>query len=227
MIRAILFDLFDTLVWLDGERLLAGRDALAARAGVDAALLGEQWRRTSDARNRGLLGGLEAEIAQLLAAVGCTHSVECVHELAELERLAWRSATHLYEDTVDALRALRGAGRRLGIVSNCSCQGDTVVRELGLELAVDAVVLSWEVGVLKPDPAIYQVALERLEVAAEQTLLVDDLEDNLDTACHLGLRTVQMVRPGSRSEAGRRHPRVRSLAELWPHVWRTAEHGPA
>ena len=95
---------------------------------------------------------------------------------------------------------------------------------LALDRLVDTVVLSCEVGWLKPEPAILEAALERLGVPPEKALLVDDLPSNLDAAASLGLQTVLMARPGGRSVPprdgtaptdGGGHTRVEGLAELW------------
>jgi putative hydrolase of the HAD superfamily len=53
------------------------------------------------------------------------------------------------------------------------------------------VVDSAFVGMRKPDPAIYELTLERLGVAAEECVFVDDLEPNCETARNLGMRVVR------------------------------------
>jgi HAD superfamily hydrolase (TIGR01509 family) len=122
------------------------------------------------------------------------------------------------------LTRLRDEGYRLAIVSNASCEAGGVVRSLGLDRLVDTVVLSCEVGWLKPEPAILQAALERLDIGEPaRALLVDDLPTNLDAAASLGLRTALMARPGGRSvpprdgtepPPGGSHPRIAGLADL-------------
>lgn len=49
------------------------------------------------------------------------------------------------------------------------------------------VLVSGEVGLIKPDPAIYHLALKRFGLAAEQALFVDDRQDNVDAAAALGI----------------------------------------
>jgi FMN phosphatase YigB (HAD superfamily) len=119
------------------------------------------------------------------------------------------------------------AGYRLAIVSNASCEAGGVVSALGLDALVDAVILSCDVGWLKPEPAILQAALERLDVQTERALLVDDVAANLDAAASLGLRTALMARPGGRTTSPggaapgaeetppAHHATIASLSELW------------
>jgi len=52
------------------------------------------------------------------------------------------------------------------------------------------VVISCEIGLTKPDPRIYQLCLDRLGLAARDTLFVDDRADNIEGAARIGLRTL-------------------------------------
>jgi FMN phosphatase YigB (HAD superfamily) len=57
------------------------------------------------------------------------------------------------------------------------------------------VILSFEVGVAKPDPGIYLAALEAVAARADETLFVDDQAAYCDGAAALGIETVLLVRP--------------------------------
>ena len=89
---------------------------------------------------------------------------------------------------LDAVIAARGAGVRTGLLSN-SWGGTLYDRSRWPEL-FDAVVVSAEVGLRKPDPAIYLLAAERLGLAADACVFVDDLAPNLPPARDLGLATI-------------------------------------
>lgn len=214
-VAAVLFDLYETLARADRAVLDEGRTALAARAGVEPARLLAEFERTQPARFRGELGGLEEEVRSVLAGCGVEASPALVAELAAIERATWSRGLQLYEDSAATLRALRRDGYRLGIVSNCGVQTAARVDELGLADQVDALVLSCRVGVLKPDPAIFELALAALAVPPERALFVDDLPVNLDAARQLGLRTALIERAGPAADDGP-HPRVGALAELRP-----------
>jgi HAD superfamily hydrolase (TIGR01509 family) len=82
---------------------------------------------------------------------------------------------------------LRGLGLRVGLVSNS--WGNTYPREL-IDALLDPIVISGEVGLRKPDAAIYELALHRLGVAAERTLFVDDAEPNVLGARAVGLQAL-------------------------------------
>jgi HAD superfamily hydrolase (TIGR01509 family) len=176
----------------------------------------EQWRRTHETRMRGSLGGLEADLAEMLTACGKMADPGLLRALARHEYANWARHVHLYGDVLSQLRRLRLRGFRLAIVSNASCEAASVVRTLGLDRVVDAVVLSCEVGAIKPEPAILRLALERLDVPAGRAVLVDDAVGHLDAARVLGLHTALIVRNSGTSSTMADHPRITDLAELWP-----------
>jgi len=91
----------------------------------------------------------------------------------------------------DALRAVKAAGVRTGLLSN-SWGVDRYDRTHFGRL-FDAVVISGEEGVRKPDRQIYEIALERMALPAAAIVFVDDLAGNLKPARALGMATVLHV----------------------------------
>lgn len=92
------------------------------------------------------------------------------------------------EAIFEALRIARANGIRTGLLSN-SWGIERYPHDLLPEL-FDAVVISGQEGVRKPDQAIYEVAIERLGVPASEIVFVDDLPGNLKPARELGMTTV-------------------------------------
>jgi putative hydrolase of the HAD superfamily len=79
------------------------------------------------------------------------------------------------EGLVDALAALRAAGVRVAIVSNSEGQLEPLLVDLGVRGVLDLVVDSGIVGVEKPDPRIFRIALDRFEVAPARALHLGDV----------------------------------------------------
>ncbi|MGC4889314.1 HAD family hydrolase [Micromonospora sp. DT227] len=79
-----------------------------------------------------------------------------------------------YADTVATLSALRDSGVRIGVVSNVGWDIRKCFARHGLDGYVDAFVLSYKVGFVKPDPRIWGAALEALHSTPGQTLMVGD-----------------------------------------------------
>ncbi len=90
---------------------------------------------------------------------------------------------------LDGVRAARATGVRTGLLSN-SWGAATAYDPALLEELFDAWVISSEVGLRKPDPAIYELAAERLDLPPAACVYVDDLPGNLKPARALGMATV-------------------------------------
>ena len=81
-----------------------------------------------------------------------------------------------------------------GILSNAGDQTrGLMVDVFGLDKLVEDIVISAEEGVIKPDPAIYDIALRRLDAKPETTLFLDDYLPNVEAARDLGMAAAQFV----------------------------------
>lgn len=209
----ILVDLYDTLAWGEWPRL---REAMAERIGVPSRDLQAAFDQTRPARGVGAFAGAEEDLAEILTACGVDPDPGLVGELLDIEGSLLSATVHLYDDSIPVLRALRARGVRTAVVSNCSRSTRPVVDRLGLEREVDAVVLSFEVGAAKPDPAIYLAALDRLAAHPAETVFVDDQATYCDGAAALGMRTFLIRRAVDQGEVPRAdgHPVIHDLGEL-------------
>lgn len=185
MIRAVCFDLDGTLLrddHVDGiVRLVA--EELARRHGLDPAALAaaneeawwDYWPEVGDAWLQGRIPGDDVPLEvwrRALAAVGVTDPAVAVAAVA-LHTEHERKTFALYDESLEVLSALRERGIRLGVVTNGPSGLQRVkLRVVGLEEHVDAVVISGEHGVHKPDPAIFALALEALGIPAGEALFV-------------------------------------------------------
>jgi epoxide hydrolase-like predicted phosphatase len=98
---------------------------------------------------------------------------------------------HPNEPMIDYMRSLRDRGYRLAICTNNVREWEQRWRsKLPVDEIFDVVVDSAFVGTRKPDPEIYEITLERLDVPADQALFVDDIELNCTAARELGLAAV-------------------------------------
>ncbi|HEY8675772.1 MAG TPA: HAD family phosphatase [Candidatus Dormibacteraeota bacterium] len=97
---------------------------------------------------------------------------------------------------IDAVRQVKGAGYRTALLTNISRSGESVWRSLlPVDELFDVVVDSSQVRMRKPDPAIFLLTCDRLGLAPEECLFVDDLRCNVDAATELGMTTIQCNDP--------------------------------
>ena len=100
-----------------------------------------------------------------------------------------------YHDEMWTLAATyRAGGGKLGMLSNGVPEIVARIRaDRDLDRCFDAIVISCEVQLAKPEPEIYRVTLDRLGVRASDALFVDDRAENIQTARELGLQTVHFT----------------------------------
>lgn len=102
------------------------------------------------------------------------------------------------EGTVDVLADLRRTGIRLAALSNWSSEKFPIARERYRFLDwFEAIVISGEVGIAKPDPRIFRHLLERTGFAAASTVFVDDAPANVAAGAALGLTALRFRDPGA------------------------------
>jgi epoxide hydrolase-like predicted phosphatase len=98
---------------------------------------------------------------------------------------------------VEKVRELRGRGLRMGIITNNAKEfADAWRNMIPIDELFDDVVDSSAVGMRKPNPAIYRLALERLGgIAAERAVFLDDFEPNVVAAQRVGMHGVVVEHP--------------------------------
>jgi HAD superfamily hydrolase (TIGR01549 family) len=196
MVRTILFDLDDTLYDLRAHWRSCLTTALAALAGDrragDAALVERALARHVYIRQ--LSDFLRAEG---IADDGAIMAAQQCYEQIWFERMA------LPEETAMVLSALSGRFR-LGLVTNGPIwtQGEKIER-FGLRRWMDVLLISEEIGVAKPDPAIFHTALNQIGAEAAEAIFVGDSpEHDLLGAARAGMRSIWMNRHGRPMTAG-------------------------
>jgi putative hydrolase of the HAD superfamily len=191
MPNAYLLDLYDTLAFGDWA---TWRDELASLTGLSQDEIGNAYERTRAARNRGEFESPAGDMMAILDAAGLHASL--ADRVLQAEA-AFGDRIALFDDVLPTLARMRERGHPTVIVSNCSWGTRVSVERLGLDRACDAVVLSCEVGVHKPEPGIYRIALDALDVAPEAAVFVDDQTAYCDGARELGIGTRLIPRPAA------------------------------
>lgn len=127
------------------------------------------------------------------------HSIKFPHHahLLSAYHENWKeSLTGSIEGTVELLRLLKEKGVPLYGLSNWSTETFTIVRhEFEFLNLFDEIVLSGEVKMIKPEPEIFELCLQKIGKPAHQCLFIDDSQVNINTANKLGFDTVHFVSP--------------------------------
>jgi HAD superfamily hydrolase (TIGR01549 family) len=189
-----LFDLDDTLVNRRAAFSAWAEEFVTAHRLGDAALT---FLFTADAQHSGPMDSFFATVCRTL-------------ELAEPPDQLWAQyrrrmpqlASCRAED-IDALKRLRRAGWRIGIVTNGMTDNQLAkIRNAGLSTLVDGWCISDEVGVRKPDPEIFRIVAERCGTSVDQGgwMVGDNLVLDIAGGQAAGLRTI-WLQPHPRAES--------------------------
>jgi len=198
-ITTILFDFHATLAythdrdaWIQAAHEHAGQ---SVNTGTDRAESNYQrlrdglsgvWRLARD-RDPSGSWDLSASAHRTAFTTVMTKDVGCAQWLASALYDVMGDQSDLYDDVIEVLTPLHQAGKRLGIVSNIGFDIRPRLDTLGVLPLLDSVVLSFEVGLTKPDPAIFTKALQDVGGSASRALMVGDSWDQDGGAAAVGM----------------------------------------
>ncbi len=205
MIKAVIFDMFETLVTHYHTPLYFG-----AQMAVDAGIPEEQflppWRSTDEDRTLGKMS-VDEVVEMILRGNNC-YSEELFKKIVEKRKATKEDCfRHLHSEIIPMFLGLKEMGISIGLISNCYSEESEVIRKSELVPFFDSVCLSCEQGIKKPDVEIFQRCMEELSVKPEECIYVGDGGSyELETAQSLGMKAIQAVwylQEGSGQPAGR------------------------
>jgi putative hydrolase of the HAD superfamily len=209
MVRAVFLDALGTLVELEPP-WLSLRDRVPEDVS-DKRL--EQALRAEMAyyRDHAHEGRDEASLADLRERCATIVSEKLGVEVT-VEQLVDAIRFDAYPDAAPALTDLREDGRRLIVVSNWDCSLPRVLERCGLGEQLDGAVSSAVAGHRKPDPAIFDAALELAGCEPEEALHVGDTaEEDVEGARAAGIQPLLLDRSGDGGD-------IASLSEIRQHL---------
>jgi len=179
--RALLFDLDGTLAETDSLHLPTWVDVLRPH-GIE---VDEEFYRER------ISGRSNSKIVEDLLP---TLSTEEGRKLADAKEASFRERAHeleLLPGLFDFMEEAKKHGLALALVTNAPQENvEAMLLALGLREYFDEIVLSDEVGPVKPDPAPYRAALDRLNVLPEEALAFEDSTSGIASAVGAGVPTV-------------------------------------
>jgi putative hydrolase of the HAD superfamily len=205
-----LIDVYETLLTVD---FASASGQLAGMAGAPR----EQLRSATESFAPGITTGeltMAEALRRALLACDVEPDDELVRDLVDADRRLLVESVRLHDDTMPFLAMLSDRGVRSALVSNCAENTRPLLAHLGLDLLVDAIVLSCEVGCAKPAPQIYRRALDELRAEPPAAILVDDQASYCDGATLIGIAAAQIVRNSTVRNPAASGTIVRSLMEV-------------
>lgn len=216
MIRAVIFDMYETLITHYDSPLYFSTE-MAADAGIPLDRFQKIWRETDHARTIGKIT-LEQVLERIFreyqgnAEDGIVSKEQAHHRIQKI--VAKRTGVkeelfnHLHPEIIPMLESLRAEGYKIGLISNCFSEEAQVIRKSILFPYFDAVCLSYEQSVAKPDRKIYEKCMEMLDLKPEECLYVGDGGSReLEAARDCGMHPVQAVwyfKEGTMQPVGRK-----------------------
>lgn len=189
-VRAVVFDLWQTLATWPDESSRELRRRWSIRLGVSEERLEELWFGGADTYRLRETGPIAPAIKALHDALGADARAD-VDEILEWRLGLTRQALVPDTGVVSTLSALRRRGIATGLISNCTEEVALVWHESPFAGLIDVVVLSATAGCMKPDARIYQLACQRLGVEPQECLFVGDgANDELRGAQEVGMTPV-------------------------------------
>ena len=189
--RAVVFDLWQTLVPWPVEGAKRMYDGLAAHFGADPERFRELWLHGRRERELGPMEPHLRSLARELRFEGDVAAAATLRRDWTLEHLVPRP------DAVPTLEELRRRGHRLGMISACSQEVPDIWERTPFGPLFDSTVFSCSIGVSKPDPRIYEHCCEELGVEPGECLFVGDgANDELPGAERVGMTALQLRAPG-------------------------------
>lgn len=192
MIKAVIFDMYETLITHYNSPLYFGAQ-MAVDAGITEEKFQELWKPTEIDRTIGRKK-LEEVIEMILIKNNC-YSGELCDSIVQ-KRIASKEECfdHLHPEIIPMLRSLKEKGIMIGLISNCFSEEAYVISKSTLFPYFDAVFLSYEQGIQKPDAEIFKRCMNKLCAKADECLYVGDGGScELEAARELGMNAVQAV----------------------------------
>lgn len=199
-ITSVLFDVHSTLVdqgssadWLNRALNKAPTELKSIDAHELESFLDRIWengRVLDPLSSRDLSPAAHAQVFFELLAQGPSLPADLAGALYDVMLDTWQA----YDDAVPTLASLKELGMKIGFLSNVGVSIHHVLEREGLAQFADGVVLSYEIGVVKPNLAMFEASLESIGSTAAETLMVGDSGHDDVGGTALGMRTLVLPR---------------------------------
>jgi len=190
MIKAVIFDMYETLITLFESPMYFSKD-MSKDAGIDPAVFKDAWSKTEKDRTLGSVT-YEEVVEKIMRDNDCFTEEKL--QLLSKKRTESKAEVfnHMNPEILPMLDSLKEKGIKIGLISNCFSEEAKVIKESVLFPYFDAAMLSFDEKISKPDNRIFIRCINKLEVEAEECLYIGDGgSQELETASALNMKTAQ------------------------------------
>lgn len=187
MIKAVIFDVGGVL--LKWPREIVFND-IKSELDLDDEAMEAFWNRYLRAFSKG-----EYTEAELWAKARTELGIRLVKIEENLLGRAFAKNTEAYKEVVEYARELKNRGLKIAILSNTNSVHTLITEQHKVFEPFDDVFLSHEIGLRKPETAIYKHVLNQLKIKPEETIFIDDTLENIQATRRLGMHTVLARNP--------------------------------
>ena len=190
MIKAVIFDMFETLITHFESPLYMG-EQIAEDIGIAEQKFREIWNITEEDRTLGKKS-LEEVIEEILR-VNDRYSKELFEQIINKRKLSKRECfQHIHPEIMTLFTTLKEMNIKIGLITNCYFEERDVIKNSIFADSFDSMCMSCEIGLKKPDVKIFQKCMKDLGVAPEECIYVGDGGSfELETAQSLGMHPIQ------------------------------------
>jgi len=190
VIKAVIFDMFETLVTLFTGSVYMGRE-IAAEIGLPEPKFREIWDNTDEARTLGKRT-LESVIEEVLTVNNCYSEELFERIITKRKRMIRESFEHIHPEIIPLFQWFKEKNIKIGLITNCFFEERDSIKDSVFFEYFDVMCMSCELGVKKPDTAIFEKCMKDLGLEAAECLYIGDggsLE--LETAQAVGMHPLQ------------------------------------
>jgi putative hydrolase of the HAD superfamily len=190
MIKAVIFDMFETLVTHYRNETYFGEN-IANDLNLSEGRFRNIWDASDDDRTLGK-STFEETISEIMHA-NDIYDEELLKKVVRKRRECKEKIFTTYgKEIPDMLDALKEKGLKIALISNCFDEEVGPIKNSRLYPYFDVALLSYEVGIMKPDPEIFKLALKKLKLAPDECIYVGDGGSHeLEAATACGMKAYQ------------------------------------
>lgn len=171
-IKAVVFDMFETLITLFEGRIYFGEN-IAEDVGADPALFRKEWHATEHERSIGKYT-IEEALELVLKKLGVYSEANVKLAADKRKENLTDSFSGVPDESIALLQELKNRNIKVGLITNMFSDERDFVRHSNLMPYFDAALISYEEGLCKPDLALFEKMIQLLDVKPEECLYVGD-----------------------------------------------------